>query len=283
MSGVYPDTDDKELTDGIVGAPDLWNDYNWVCWIEPAVDIVVDLESIQDFDGFELIAMRYNFGGTDVQLPSVIEFSYSSDNMTWTKVHTGNFPTDITTSTTYTYHYTHPVSMTGRYVKFSLPMREEWKLVSEIRVLANQAESNAAKPTFTKDLPSYLYVEEGMPASFSGEATVSDGGTITYQWYKDSNPIDGATSAEYTISSCRESDSGAYMLVATNTQNGETAKSGSTICALNVQTKKRRNLALNRSYTMTMGATDFSFLNPDDNGKEMTDGIHGGIVGDFSY
>ena len=52
------------------------------------------------------------------------------------------------------------------------------------------------------------------------------------------------------------------MLVATNTQNGETAKSGSTVCALTVQTKKRRNLALNRSYTMTMGATDFSFLNP---------------------
>ncbi len=282
-AGVYPDTDDKELTDGIVGAPDLWNDYNWVCWIEPAVDIVVDLESVQNFDGFELIAMRYNFGGTDIQLPSIIEFSYSSDNVTWTKVHTGKFPTDLTTSTAYTYHYTHPVSMTGRYVKFSLPMREEWKLVSEIRVLANQAESNAAKPTFTKDLPSYLYVEEGTPASLSGEAAATDGGTITYQWYKDNNPIDGATSAEYTISSCEESDSGAYMLVATNTKNGETAKSGSTVCALTVQTKKRRNLALNRSYTMTMGATDFSFLNPDDNGKEMTDGIHGEIAGDFSY
>ena len=38
-----------------------------------------------------------------------------------------------------------------------------------------------------------------MPASFTGEAAASDGGTITYQWYKDSNPIDGATSAEYTI------------------------------------------------------------------------------------
>ena len=100
--------------------------------------------------------MRYNSGGTDIQLPTVIEFSYSSDNVLWTKAHTGRFPADLTTSTAYTYNYTHPVSMTGRYVKFSLPMKEEWKLVSEIRVLANQVESNAEKPRFTRDLPSYL-------------------------------------------------------------------------------------------------------------------------------
>ena len=37
-----------------------------------------------------------------IQLPSVIEFSYSSDNVTWTKVHTGKFPTDLNTSTAYT-------------------------------------------------------------------------------------------------------------------------------------------------------------------------------------
>jgi hypothetical protein len=44
----------------------------------------------------------------------------------------------------------------------------------------------------------------------------SSGTTMTYQWYKDGNPVDGATSAIYTILSVTPSDQGRYYVKVSN-------------------------------------------------------------------
>ncbi|HET7640527.1 MAG TPA: immunoglobulin domain-containing protein, partial [Ktedonobacteraceae bacterium] len=49
---------------------------------------------------------------------------------------------------------------------------------------------------------------------------VADGGagtSLTYQWYKDNNPISGATSSSYTIGSAAAGDAGNYYIVVTDT------------------------------------------------------------------
>lgn len=58
--------------------------------------------------------------------------------------------------------------------------------------------------------PSSITVQAGASATFSIEAT---GGTgeILYQWFKDEEPIAGATEATYTIASATQQDEGSYV------------------------------------------------------------------------
>lgn len=68
-------------------------------------------------------------------------------------------------------------------------------------------------PTFLTQ-PAAQSVLLGEPASFTVKAIGA--GTIGYQWYKDGQPIDGATSATFTIPAVAAADDGLYTCVATN-------------------------------------------------------------------
>ncbi|WMJ74073.1 cellulase family glycosylhydrolase [Cytophagaceae bacterium ABcell3] len=56
--------------------------------------------------------------------------------------------------------------------------------------------------------------EIGESVTFSAEA--SGEGAVTYQWYLNDEPIEGATESSYTISSISQEDAGAYHVVATS-------------------------------------------------------------------
>ena len=83
----------------------------------------------------------------------------------------------------------------------------------------------AEKPTFTKNLEElYVYALGTAAPPLVVEATVSDGGTLTYQWYKinddgDIITIEGATTRTYTPSTSQEGATG-YFCVAKNTLPG---------------------------------------------------------------
>lgn len=76
------------------------------------------------------------------------------------------------------------------------------------------------KPVITTQLGSQT-VTAGQSVTFSVNATGS--GALTYQWFKDGNPINGATSASYTIASPAGTDAGAYWIVATDSFGNTTS------------------------------------------------------------
>ncbi|MCM1466801.1 MAG: immunoglobulin domain-containing protein [Alistipes sp.] len=65
--------------------------------------------------------------------------------------------------------------------------------------------------------PAGVNITEGKNATLS--VTASGSGTLSYQWYKGSDAISGATSSSYTISNAALSAAGNYKVVVTD-QNG---------------------------------------------------------------
>jgi len=63
-------------------------------------------------------------------------------------------------------------------------------------------------------------VAVGGTATFT---VVASGSSLTYQWYKDSAAISGATSASYTISSVASSDAGSYYVIVSDSSSTVTS------------------------------------------------------------
>ena len=88
-------------------------------------------------------------------------------------------------------------------------------------------------PSFTTDLPSVDTVAEGANKTLTIVAAVSDGGTLTYLWYKNHIALP-EVAASMTISTAEAADAGAYKCVVTNTKNGSYASAESNVCQLAV-------------------------------------------------
>lgn len=93
---------------------------------------------------------------------------------------------------------------------------------------------HASAPTISTNLPSAQSVDENRPLTLSVTATVSDNGTLTYQWYKDGAAISNATSSSYTVESAGATHAGVYKVVVTNTLNGTTATATSIECTVTI-------------------------------------------------
>ena len=101
-------------------------------------------------------------------------------------------------------------------------------------------EAEPTAPTITTNLNSSKQAKAGDKVTLTVAASVSDGGTLSYQWYKGDQAINGATSAAYTIDSIQKSDEGSYKVIVTNTLNGKTATAASNVCAITVDVYKRQ-------------------------------------------
>ena len=90
---------------------------------------------------------------------------------------------------------------------------------------------DAAKPTFGTDLKSTGYVGDKLTV----KASVTDKGTVSYQWYKNGMPLSGETGESYT-----PTEAGKYYVIATNTKNDvngdKTAQAKSTECTVSAKT-----------------------------------------------
>ncbi|MGC4070916.1 MAG: immunoglobulin domain-containing protein [Nibricoccus sp.] len=73
-------------------------------------------------------------------------------------------------------------------------------------------------------------VIEGLSLSY-WQAYFTASGNVTYQWYKNGQPIAGATSSYYSISSIQPSHAGKYILVATNA-TGSTSSREATLTVI---------------------------------------------------
>ena len=91
--------------------------------------------------------------------------------------------------------------------------------VSSATVIVNDIViKNAATPLIRTGLADGTYKVGATATALSVEATVSDGGTLTYQWYKGDEEIPGATSNSYTPST-EAAGTFTYKVVVTNTNN----------------------------------------------------------------
>ena len=90
---------------------------------------------------------------------------------------------------------------------------------------------DAAKPTFDTDLKSTGYIGDELTV----KASVTDKGTVSYQWYKDGMPLSGETGESYT-----PTEAAKYYVIATNTKddvNGDkTAQTKSNECTVSAKT-----------------------------------------------
>lgn len=93
----------------------------------------------------------------------------------------------------------------------------------------------AIKPTVT--LNSTQTATTGDNVTLTANASASDGGTLTYQWYKDNNLLSGKTTESLTLENATEADSGDYKVVVTNTTVAGQTAAAEAVCSLTVKSK----------------------------------------------
>ena len=161
---------------------------------------------------------------TWVSLKAVNGYEYSKDGSSWTidPVFTG-----LTPETSYTF-----------YQRIKENHSAEASLMStglNVTTPETPTEAEPTAPTITTNLNSSKQAKAGDKVTLTVAASVSDGGALSYQWYKGDQAINGATSATYTIDSIQKSDEGSYKVIVTNTLNGKTATATSNVCAITVE------------------------------------------------
>jgi hypothetical protein len=83
--------------------------------------------------------------------------------------------------------------------------------------------TSSAAPTIASSATNGSTNTVGMGSNITFEAPFQPDSSITYQWYKNGNPINGATSAEYSLSSIAAADYAVYTVKATNSMGSTTS------------------------------------------------------------
>lgn len=127
-------------------------------------------------------------------------------------------------------------SKNGNKLQFSVPftVNAVTDLLLEKEVTTESVD--AQTPVFSNTLTDATYSTSDTPTALNGTATVTDGGTVTYQWYADDVAISGATDATYTPDVSSEG-SVVYKVVATNTNasaTGSTTATNNQSCTITV-------------------------------------------------
>ena len=136
----YPDTDNKELTDGILGDATNTNSPTWAGFNGIAAgsgetyDVIVDLgEKVNGLRKFSVNAhQQYSWG---IQAPSEITIYVSNDGKTWNKVASTTVSTEINESVypgAHTLTATSEEDVSARYVKYSITPAGQFIFISEV-------------------------------------------------------------------------------------------------------------------------------------------------------
>ena len=160
----------------------------------------------------------------------------------WHKVSGGSDSVVGSSSATYT------ASDAGEYYVVVTNTRNSLTATTKSATCNVGTKVDAAKPTFDTDLKSTGYIGDKLTV----KASVTDKGTVSYQWYKDGMPLSGETGESYT-----PTEAGKYYVIATNTKddvNGDkTAQTKSTECTVSAKTTITNG---NASLTITAPAKD---------------------------
>jgi uncharacterized repeat protein (TIGR02543 family) len=130
--------------------------------------------------------------------------------------------------------YTH--GQTANFTLFA-----QWTAVAETPTISTQPQS-ASKYS-------------GQSVTFTASASVSDSGSLSYQWRKNDSNISGATLSTYTISSVTSGDAGDYTVVITNSLNGATSSITTNAATLTFVATTQLSTPTAPTVTATSGST----------------------------
>lgn len=117
-------------------------------------------------------------------------------------------------------------SKNGNKLQFSVGFQVN--AVTDLKLEKKTEITDAQTPVFSNTLANATYeVDASSVTALNGTATVSDGGSVTYQWYADNVAIQDATSATYTPD-VSIAGSNVYKVVATNTNSSATEQTTAT-------------------------------------------------------
>ena len=134
----------------------------------------------------------------------------------------------VTTSYTLTLnvHLKAPTeSKNGNKLQFSVGFQVN--AVTDLKLEKETVITDAQTPVFSNTLSNASYEVDDTATALNGTATVTDGGSVTYQWYKDNEELTGETSATCTPDT---SVAGTYVykVIATNTNSSATEQTTAT-------------------------------------------------------
>jgi len=139
-NATYPDTDNKELTDGNIGDATNTNSPTWAGFNGIAensgetYDVIVDLgECMNGLSKFTVNAHQQH--GWGIQVPFEIMVYVSDDGATWTKVEAITVPSEIVEDIvpgSHTFTIQAPETVSGRYVKYALKPAGKFVFISEV-------------------------------------------------------------------------------------------------------------------------------------------------------
>ncbi len=135
---------------------------------------------------------------------------YSTDGTNWQML--GNFAHAMTVTSVGVFG--------GNAANSGSPVPAHTLLVDHFFNTASPIEPEPGAPTITTQ-PIDLAVVEGEPATFSVSA--SGDAPLTYQWSRNGVPLEGATSASYTIPVTTRADNGSHFVVTVSNAAGSVA------------------------------------------------------------
>ena len=138
----YPDTDNKELTDGNIGDAantyaTTWAGFNGVeVGSGQTYDVIVDLgETMTGLSKFTVNAHQQHSWG--IRVPSEVTVYVSNDGNTWTKVNTFTVPTETVEAImqgSHTFTVTAEEAVSARYVKYAITPADQFIFIGEVTV-----------------------------------------------------------------------------------------------------------------------------------------------------
>ena len=178
----YPDTGNKELTDGIYGASS-YSDPMYVGYAggNRDMELIFDFGYNQTFDEIKLYYAC--LAGAGVVPPARVEVSYSTDKLNWTPWATGGPGEYGDTSHEYSLA---GEPATGRFVKIYVKYGLYWFLLSEVEIMGTWVPRDTRQPIVTLDLPEKVNKYEGDTINLKMDYTIEYmGDEVTIVWKKD--------------------------------------------------------------------------------------------------